>query len=55
MNVELREEIREKTEIGGKKELAFNLMVRFLNSDGCGWICIALGWQWPTFPLLPSF
>lgn len=37
---------------GGWKELAFNLIIRFLNSDGCGWICIALGWQWPTFLLL---
>lgn len=56
MNKELREEMggEKKSEIEKKqtrvwKALLLNLIIRFLNSDGCGWICIALGWQWPTF------
>lgn len=36
------------------KVFAFSLIISLLNSDGCGWICIALGWQWPTF-YSPSF
>lgn len=44
-----KSEIRKKT---GWEVLGFDLIVIFLNSDGCGWICIAQGWQWPTFPSL---
>lgn len=42
-NEKSREEMREKSEIEkrGWNAFVFSLIIRFLNSNGCGWICIA--------------
>lgn len=42
-NENSREEMREKSEIEkrGWNAFVFSLIIRFLNSNGCGWICIA--------------